>query len=356
MSDNYECTCISTTYPKERNPLPFSIDCLLGINSNDENSLIINDNSSMLVDASVALGRNERCIHGCKFRMEQFLLHERDRVQFRPLKMKGRPKTIAKFSQNYFDILVDGVVFAHLVMCKCKRLIARRPPFEPNMRAHLKTIVHMQGDPCAGIGWCFHSPQFPPIVHSIKMEPRSLIPTNPPLNENGNQEMSIPRVDPFLKVDAEVQSIIAESGIPNPSHSPHNISTFNDDESNRQSTMSDPLSNYQSMIVPDFLTRKYELESRLRLNPDNFEFQHALTIPEFLSTPPDAFREFRIPSFYTRDLILCTYCVSILNTYPNHYLNVETHIATSVHCENVGLGRGIRVKNAELKRDIDMWQ
>ncbi len=108
-------------------------------------------------------------------------------------------------------------------------------------------------------------------------------------------------------------------------------------------------------LSQEFSDRKYKLETLLRIEPRLFLFLPALSLPAALLFSPGVFREFAIAGFETEDLIMCTCCLDVLNIYAIDRWNVETHLATKSHYENLWKARGFPVKNFDfnlLKRDF----
>ncbi len=208
---------------------------------------------------------------------------------------------------------MDGVVNDHLVRCMCKCLIARNNPYERNMKRHLKNQLHSNAVARSGVQTVVVVPIDVPNEKILKMEssPRPLSP-NPPISSSNE-------------------------AIPPPA-------------------IMEPPSTQSSHVSQDFLDRKHKLETLLQIAPRHFLFMPPLSIQVPLFYPLGVFREFAIAGFQTDDLIVCTSCVSILNSTPNDNWNVETHRATHTHFENVSEGRGIQVKNFDfdiLKGDFD---
>ena len=208
---------------------------------------------------------------------------------------------------------MDGVVNDHLVRCMCKCLIARNNPYERNMKRHLKNQLHSNAVARSGVQTVVVVPIDVPNEKILKMEssPRPRSP-NPP-------------------------SSSSNEAIPPPA-------------------IMEPPSTQSSHVSQDFLDRKYKLEALLRIEPRLFLYLPALSIPAALFSPPGLFREFAIAGFETDDMILCTSCLAVLNTYTNDMWNVDTHMATQNHYENVWKARGFQVKNFDfniLKRDFD---
>ena len=255
----------------------------------------------------------ERCVHGNKDRMYRILKKEPQRIQFRPIKYSGRSRIGKAIKENLSEILVDGVVNSHLTICKCKRLIARTSQFGGSVRLHLKTE--------------FHSKACPPALYESKEDARITDP-HKEIRKAESVASTNPRVLP-----------ISSSNEPVP-----------------VTVKMEPTSPLLSQDSQDFLDRKYKLEALLRLEPLLFIFLPALSIPGALQSPPGVFREFTIAGFETDDLIVCTCCHDVLNIFANDRWNVDTHMASQSHYENVWKSRGFRVRNFDgnlLKRDFE---
>ena len=254
----------------------------------------------------------ERCVHGNKDRMYRILKNEPHRIQFRPIKYSSRSRTGKAINENFSEIFVDGVVNSHLTMCKCKRLIARHSQFLARMKRHLETE--------------FHSNSCPPSLHKFKEDAR-LTDHHKEIGKSDSRPSTNPRVSP-----------ISSSNEPVPA--PVKI---------------EPTTPISIQDSQEFLDRKYKLEALLRIEPRLFLFLPALSIPGALHSPPGVFREFAIAGFETDDLIVCTCCHDVLNIYANDRWNVDTHMTTQSHYENVWKLRGFRVENFDgniLKGDF----
>jgi len=247
----------------------------------------------------------DRCVHGCKDLMNRVMRTEPHRIQYRGLKYSRRSKFAKAINENFSEILLDGVPNTHLAICKCKRLIARRRGFERNLTTHLETQ--------------FHSNACPPSLHETNVEAR---------------------------IDEHDEEIGKAESVPTPTPPVIPISSSNEQVTAR--VKREPTSTQSIHLSQEFLDRKYKLEALLRIEPRLFLFLPALSIPAALHSPPGVFREFAIAGFETDDLILCTYCQAVLNIYANDMWNVDTHLATQSHYENLWKARGFPVKNFDF--------
>ncbi len=231
-----------------------------------------------------------------------------NRIKFQPIKYSGRESVAKQINENFSEILVDGVPSTHLLICKCKRLMARQYEFETNTKRHLRSAVHSKG------------------CRTLRIE------------AEGDAQIDEPHMK-ILKV---------ESGPMPQSPTPLVISKFEPKEQVPPPPKLVSTSTHSIHLSQDFLDRKYKLEALLWIEPRLFVFMPAQSIQVPLYKPTAIFRELAIPGFRTDDLIVCTSCVSILNNSPNDIWNVETHRATRLHFENVKSLRGIQVKNFDF--------
>ena len=238
--------------------------------------------------------------------------NEPHRIKFQPIKYSGRSSAAKQINENFSEILLDGVLHSHLMICKCHRLMARHRKFENNTKRHLRSGVHSNGCPRS--------------LHKTDVEPR--------IDE------------PLRKI------VIAELG-PSP---PSAISMYSSNVPFPPTLKMMSTSTQSIAHSQEFIDRKYKLEALLRIEPRLFLFLPALSLPAALLSPPGVFREFAIAGFETDDLILCTSCQAVLNNYANDMWNVDTHMGTKSHYENLWKARGFPVKNFDfniLKRYFD---
>ncbi len=89
----------------------------------------------------------EHCTRVSKERIYQLIKNEELRIEFRRVKYGGWSKFVREFNENFFDILVDGLLLTNLVVCRCTRFIKRKLPHELNMKNHLRTQYHSNAYP-----------------------------------------------------------------------------------------------------------------------------------------------------------------------------------------------------------------